>query len=344
MIPAYMMHNPRPGEHPAAWWSRYAHLWYLSDYVDADWRASPHFGTIAEQELQAEVAATVGITQSDDAEGIGSVREESAERADLPTAREAYGPLGAALEHELVQGDGQEDLQDRRQLPYPEVVVGVLRIESNEPRNRKVIIDGFIAEVSEMVMPMVRGLAGMVVKAELINNLNGWWWLHNIEPVSLGDAGAPAKAPDDLEYQQVHGWRSMQPADLKACRDWLADAVFDRLRIGRDAYRSDVLGFQGDPLDHALEEWLDHGVYLFWERRRRCAERRQIDRILALLWQSYCDGLPPPQNASDASDDFVYWLTHQDPSVFADQLPALREAWQRAIGDGEAGTSSLRRP
>lgn len=301
------------GLQAAARWSSNVHRRYLRDYHDADWRPP----TLGSAVLQVEATATVGIAQSDDAEGIGSVREETAEPANPSTVSEAYGPLGALLEYE----------QDQRQRPYPRVVTGTLHLLDDQPLNREVSIDGFHAEVAEMAMPMVRQLADTIVTAELINNPEGWWWLHNIEPVDA----ASEKQPDDLAYQQVHGWRSMQPADLEACRDWIADAVFERLRIGRERYRSDRLGFQGDPLEQAIEEWLDEGVYLFWERRRRSEERYAIDdRILVLLWQSYCDGLPPPHD-SEVVDDFVYWLTHQDPTVDADELPALREAWRRFV-------------
>jgi len=104
---------------------------------------------VARLESLTEAAASVGITQSDDAEGIGSVREEATAPADPLTVGEAYGPLGELLEYEQARGI------DHRQLPYPKVVTGELHVLDDQPRNRQVSIDGFHAEVSDTMMPTV---------------------------------------------------------------------------------------------------------------------------------------------------------------------------------------------
>ena len=64
-------------------------------------------------------------------------------------------------------------------------------------------------------------------------------------------------------------WRDMGSAQQRAMTTWALYGLRDRMELGNQRYNSKELGFQGDPLDHAIEEWLDMGVYLFYAKRQR---------------------------------------------------------------------------
>ncbi len=327
------------------------------------------------EQMQAEAEATVAISQADDEQGIGSQREETF----APTGE---GPLADLMRYEQVHGIGYEKNvpPDGRQAPHPKVVTGTLRILEDRPLGRQVSVDGFVAEVAEMTMPMVRQLADTVIVAELINNPDGWWWLHNVEGVQLlacaicglfkvpsvsasafcdecrglrrvvDDAGllrvweasgSPIPARYAAPEPSSFGWRRLDAEVQAEFLRWAEDQLSQRLAIGEQEYQSHILGFQGDPLWHGIKEQLDGLFYSWMQLRQREAGRGAVDdRVLVLLWEAYCDQWGKAghfQKPADAIDDFVYWLTHNDPSVVDDQLPALREAWRRFVGDPEAG-------
>ena len=77
----------------------------------------------------------------------------------------------------------------------------------------------------------------------------------------------------------------MAPVEPWAAMDWAAKEVVlaniqkrfhQRWEKGRRKYQSDELGFQGDPLTHALEEAYDLVIYLeYLVRERESAGSRQ---------------------------------------------------------------------
>ena len=64
-------------------------------------------------------------------------------------------------------------------------------------------------------------------------------------------------------------WRRLDDDALDAYYAWVAGAIRDRAQVGRAEYGQT---FQGDPLDHAIEEALDILFYLYQMRRRRNAK------------------------------------------------------------------------
>ena len=61
----------------------------------------------------------------------------------------------------------------------------------------------------------------------------------------------------------------MDESDRWALICWVRDNLSERMRLGEERCHSQVNGFQGDPLAHAIEEWLDMGVYLFYALRQQ---------------------------------------------------------------------------
>lgn len=72
----------------------------------------------------------------------------------------------------------------------------------------------------------------------------------------------------DTSYLPISKWRSMTGKDFNQFTEWLGKLSTQRWNLGAERYHSDTLGFQGDPLDHAIEEWFDMGCYLFYTKRR----------------------------------------------------------------------------
>ena len=62
-------------------------------------------------------------------------------------------------------------------------------------------------------------------------------------------------------------WWKMGAEQMGEYLLWLQSVAPERWEKGREKYESDRLGFQGDPVEHAIEEWLDMGVYLFYTQR-----------------------------------------------------------------------------
>ena len=69
-------------------------------------------------------------------------------------------------------------------------------------------------------------------------------------------------------------WQQMGRWERNDFIEWLDDTAKARWEKGRVKYHSDELGFQGQPLDHAIEEAFDLLVYLWYTRRQRKEERR----------------------------------------------------------------------
>ena len=64
-------------------------------------------------------------------------------------------------------------------------------------------------------------------------------------------------------------WRRMGWEDLAQLQQWVKEGVERRWRVGEERYHSNVLGFQGQPMAHLVEELMDALVYLFAEMRRQ---------------------------------------------------------------------------
>lgn len=71
-------------------------------------------------------------------------------------------------------------------------------------------------------------------------------------------------------------WRSLTQVDQHHFQEWVQFGLIGRLKKGEELYQSHIHGFQGDPLQHAAEEWLDMGLYLFMAFRERDAERKNV--------------------------------------------------------------------
>jgi hypothetical protein len=50
---------------------------------------------------------------------------------------------------------------------------------------------------------------------------------------------------------------------------WVEDGLNREWEKGQEKYQSHILGFQGTPLDHAIEEALNILCYLWIEKRRQ---------------------------------------------------------------------------
>lgn len=64
-------------------------------------------------------------------------------------------------------------------------------------------------------------------------------------------------------------WRSQTGKDFNEFIEWIGKLAAQRQNLGIEHYEADVKGFQGNPLDHAIEEAFDLLLYLFYERRNR---------------------------------------------------------------------------
>ncbi len=67
-------------------------------------------------------------------------------------------------------------------------------------------------------------------------------------------------------------WRSMNGEDRDKFISWTECSLYSRMDLGREKYQSDIKGFQGNPLDHLIEELLDALLYAYWEKRRQSEE------------------------------------------------------------------------
>ena len=76
----------------------------------------------------------------------------------------------------------------------------------------------------------------------------------------------------------AESWRSMVELDQTEFRHWSDISLSARWELGREKYQSDVKGFQGDPIDHAIEECLDQLIYLFMAKRRHSELRYALEK------------------------------------------------------------------
>lgn len=67
----------------------------------------------------------------------------------------------------------------------------------------------------------------------------------------------------------MESWRSMGTEDRLDFLQWVEDGLNHEWEKGRHKYHSDALGFQGNPLDHAIEEALNLLCYLWMEKRKQ---------------------------------------------------------------------------
>ena len=56
-------------------------------------------------------------------------------------------------------------------------------------------------------------------------------------------------------------------ADKNIFLQEIRSSLSERWRMGSEKYQSEVKGFQGSPLQHAIEESLDLPLYLFYTKR-----------------------------------------------------------------------------
>ena len=70
----------------------------------------------------------------------------------------------------------------------------------------------------------------------------------------------------------MDSWRVMDEQDEAEFQAWLKERLAERAEVGRIKYNSDVDGFQGDPLEHLIEEQLDSLRYGWRELKRREAK------------------------------------------------------------------------
>ena len=64
-------------------------------------------------------------------------------------------------------------------------------------------------------------------------------------------------------------WRDVDRKIYDEFFDWVRDNQRKRMEEGLSKYKSEELGFQGDPLEHALEEILDALFYIYYAMRQR---------------------------------------------------------------------------
>ena len=246
------------------------HLPYIDDrpaWVKA-------FEGLAEWEAQREAAATVAMTQADDAAGAGSVREPADPSQPW---REGWG-RAADADPEPFEPTGEGPLTDL--LVYEQVQA---RCNGDCPT------PGDCAQCNA------------ALDAELA-----------ADPSLAASIAELERASGRIPHLSTLGWRRLD-ADAQAdFLRWAEDQLAGRLAIGEQEYQSHIYGFQGDPLEHLIKEQLDGLFYSWQELRRRNTERNAIDdRGLLILWRLYCDDAGVAQSTADdrnRNDTFVAWL------------------------------------
>ena len=71
------------------------------------------------------------------------------------------------------------------------------------------------------------------------------------------------------EMPNIEPWRSMEPKDQMEFMACLDISLRSRWERGEAKYDSALQGFQGNPLDHAIEEALDLVLYLWMAKRQK---------------------------------------------------------------------------
>ena len=66
----------------------------------------------------------------------------------------------------------------------------------------------------------------------------------------------------------MEDWRRMDDDAKDEFRRWADGNLRERWTLGDKRYNSSAFGFQGDPLDHAIEEAFDLLLYLWMQKRK----------------------------------------------------------------------------
>ena len=64
-------------------------------------------------------------------------------------------------------------------------------------------------------------------------------------------------------------WRDMGDKERTDFIQWITESANRRWIVGDNKYHSSALGFQGDPLNHLIEELQDALLYAYYLRRQR---------------------------------------------------------------------------
>ena len=63
-------------------------------------------------------------------------------------------------------------------------------------------------------------------------------------------------------------WATMKLADKTAYKAWALSHIDQRWELGKNKYDSEEQGFQGNPLEHLIEELFDAMLYTYYTLRR----------------------------------------------------------------------------
>ncbi len=74
----------------------------------------------------------------------------------------------------------------------------------------------------------------------------------------------------------MEAWRSLTRKDKIKYENWLDENISKRWKLGEERYNSHIDGFQGNPLDRAIEEAFDLLFYLWEEKRKQEEERKDV--------------------------------------------------------------------
>ena len=74
-------------------------------------------------------------------------------------------------------------------------------------------------------------------------------------------------------------WRNVDRKIYNEFFEWIRHNQEIRMEGGLAKYKSEELGFQGDPLHHALEEILDALFYIFYAMRQRSAMETKVAEL-----------------------------------------------------------------
>ena len=256
------------------------------------------FERMNEENLQKEVAATVALSQGDDAEAApkcnhrivydrwGRSCELCGEHVPPPTSQEVepFEPIGEdPLAYEQERGIRYDRASEcNGDCPTP---------GKCEPCN------------AVLIKELRQDDALSAILAE---------WARTSGPI----------IPDPMSL----GWRRLDGGVQDEFLRWAEDQLAQRLAIGEQEYQSHIYGFQGDPLQHGIAEQLDGLFYSWMQLRQREAtpSGRVGFRVLLLLWYAYLDS----RSGRVDGLEFGAWLNRPLLPVTTDTAAELRRAWQ----------------
>ena len=73
-------------------------------------------------------------------------------------------------------------------------------------------------------------------------------------------------------------WREVDSEIRDEFIKWIVGNQEERMAAGEAKYQSSLLGFQGDPLQHAAEELFDGLFYIFYAMRQRKELEAKVER------------------------------------------------------------------